>query len=416
MSNFPLSETKWVKTPLGEVVKFLSGGTPRKSREEYWNGDIPWAGSGELAVERLHDTELHISEEGGENGSRVVPAGTVLVVVRGMSLAKEFRVSLTMRRMAFNQDLKAIVPTSVLTSDFLFYFLLSCRETIREKATEASHGTKKLELDVLKEHVITIPPLDMQQSIVEMLAGYDDLLANNRRRMALLEESARRVYREWFIHLRAPGLRRSANGLPKGWTRCRIGDIADCVGGGTPSTGVAEYWDGGDVTWVTPTDVTRNAHFILLDSAKKITRAGLAGSSAKLVPPHAVLMTSRASVGYFALARREVCTNQGFISIVPENKKLSNYLLFQLSDRVEDIRLLGSGSTFPEVSRTKFRDFQVLLPTAGVIEQFDEFAEEILSQIHVLKRQNENLRAARDLLLPRLMSGELEIPASWLAA
>src|SRR5207244_1556569 len=101
------------------------------------------------------------------------------------------------------------------------------------------------------------------------------------------------------------------NGVPEVWERKRIGDVADCVGGGTPSTSVSHYWDDGDVTWVTPSDVTRNAHFVFLDSEKKITEAGLQSSSAKLVPPHAVLMTSRASVGFFAVAGREVCTNQG---------------------------------------------------------------------------------------------------------
>ena len=100
---------------------------------------------------------------------------------------------------------------------------------------------------------------------------------NNRRRMALLEEAARQLYREWFVRLRFPGHEhtRITHGLPEGWERQRLGNIAECVGGGTPSTSVASYWEDGDVTWVTPTDVTRNNHFVLLDSEKKITAAGL---------------------------------------------------------------------------------------------------------------------------------------------
>ena len=134
-------------------------------------------------------------------------------------------------------------------------------------------------------------------------------------------------------------------------------------------------------------------------------------SSAKLVPPHAVLMTSRASVGFFAIAGREVCTNQGFISIVPQEVAFSTYLLFHLSDRVDEIRAMGSGSTYPEVSRGKFRELSVVTPPTRLVADFDEQATLLLRQIRVLKQQNGKLRAARDLLLPRLMSGEMELNA-----
>lgn len=126
-------------------------------------------------------------------------------------------------------------------------------------------------------------------------------------------------------------------------------------------------------------------------------------------PPHAVLMTSRASVGYFAMAGREVCTNQGFISVVSHACTMSVYLLFHLSERVEEIRAMGSGSTYPEVSRTKFREFEVLVPPHVFVNEFDAQATLLLNQIRVLKQQNQKLRAARDLLLPRLMSGELAV-------
>ncbi len=199
------------------------------------------------------------------------------------------------------------------------------------KATMAS-----LNHDIIKRIALRLPTPVVQRNIVAVLSAYDDLIENNRRRMALLEEAARQLYREWFVRLRFPGHEhtRITNGVPEGWVRKRIGDVADCVGGGTPPTSVSNYWEDGDVTWVTPTDVTRNAHFVLLDSGKKITEAGLQKSSAKLVPPHAVLMTSRASVGFFAVAGREVCTNQGFVSIVAHEPMLWPWFLFHLSERV----------------------------------------------------------------------------------
>ena len=372
---------------------------------------MPWVSSGEMTAERIHDTQLHITEDAAADGSRIVPANTVLAVVRGMSLAKEFRVSITKREMAFNQDLKAFACEPDIESEFLFYALLARREHIRELATEASHGTKKLETQVLASFPILVPRPDVQRRVIEVISAYDDLIENNRRRMALSEESARQLYREWFVRLRFPGHEhtRITHGVPEGWERQRLGNIAECVGGGTPSTSVTSYWEDGDVTWVTPTDVTRNNHFVLLDSEKKITAAGLQNSSAKLVPAHAVLMTSRASVGFFAVTGREVCTNQGFISVVPNEDVLSPYLLFHLSARVEEIRSMGSGSTYPEVSRGKFREFEVAVPDMKLVSLFAEQAELMLKHIRVLKQQNQKLRDARDLLLPRLMSGEIAV-------
>jgi type I restriction enzyme S subunit len=313
--------------------------------------------------------------------------------------------------MMIQKALHRIRPHDCIDHRFLFYSFLH-KGRIGTLATLFTGATiKHLPREKLAKVEITFPSLDVQQRIADTLSAYDDLIENNRRRMALLEEAARQLYREWFVRLRFPGYEHTpiTNGVPEGWERKRIGDAADCVGGGTPSTSVSNYWEDGDITWVTPTDVTRNTHFILLDSEKKITEAGLQNSSAKLVPSHAVLMTSRASVGFFAVAGKEVCTNQGFISIVPHEATLWPYFLFHLSERVEEIRAMGSGSTYPEVSRGKFRALEVLLPKHALTADFCEQATALLKQIRVLKQQNQQLRAARDLLLPRLMSGEIAV-------
>lgn len=290
---------------------------------------------------------------------------------------------------------------------FVAYFLRNALSNYQSDKA-AVPGVNRNVLHAMK---VRYPIGKLQEQIADILSAYDDLIENNRRRMALLEDAARQLYREWFVRLRFPGHEhtRILNGVPEGWKQKRIGDVAECVGGGTPSTAVSNYWEEGDVTWVTPTDVTRNAHFVLLDSEKKITEAGLQNSSAKLVPPHAVLMTSRASVGFFAVAGREVCTNQGFISIVPHEPALWPYFLLNLSERVEEIRAMGSGSTYPEVSRGKFRELEVLLPKHAFSAAFCEQATDLLKQIRILKQQNQRLRAARDLLLPRLMSGEIAV-------
>ena len=185
-----MSVAHWDRRPLGRCAKFLSGGTPSKSRPEFWEGEIPWVSSGEMTETYINDTPLHITAEAAEDGSRVVPANTVLAVVRGMSLAKEFRVAITKREMAFNQDLKAFACETDVEPEFLLYALLARRGHIRELATEASHGTKKLETDVLANFSILLPKPRIQRRVIEVISAYDDLIENNRRRMGVAGRSS----------------------------------------------------------------------------------------------------------------------------------------------------------------------------------------------------------------------------------
>jgi type I restriction enzyme S subunit len=229
--------------------------------------------------------------------------------------------------------------------------------------------------------------------------------------MALLEQAARLIYDEWFVRLRFPGHEgvRVVDGVPEGWARVAIPDVADTIGGGTPATGVDAFWHEGDIEWVTPSDVTKNPHFVLTTVERAITSAGLAASSAKLLPKHAILMSSRASIGFFAIPGREVTTNQGFISIVCHDPQMWPYLLMHLSSRVEEIRGLGTGTTFLEVSKGKFRNLMVLRPSGSVLAAYAEAVSPVFEQIRKLKQQNEVLVRTRDLLLPRLMSGEVTV-------
>ena len=187
-----------------------------------------------------------------------------------------------------------------------------------------------------------------------------------------------------------------------------MNDVCDAIGGGTPSTERSEYW-GGDVVWVTPTDVTRNDCLVMLDSAKKITEVGLANSSAKLVPAETILMTSRASIGFFALMDQPVCTNQGFISVIPKQDNIRMYLLFNMMGRVEEMITLATGSTFKELSKKTFRSLQINWPTPDILQAFEDTVYPMIQQTRHIKKQSEQLKRARDLLLPKLMSGQLDV-------
>jgi type I restriction enzyme, S subunit len=404
---------RWHDTTLGEVADLISGGTPSKERPDYWDGDIPWVSAKDLKHNYIFDSELHVTEVGAANGTKIVPANTVLFVVRGMSLANEFRISLSKVPVAFNQDLKALRPRADVDPGFLFYALFAQRDSIRQRTGEASHGTKKLETEVAKAIEIRMPRGIVEQRRVASIAEqYDLLIVNNRRRIELLEQSARMLFKEWFVWLRYPGHEHDkiADGVPVGWEKKRIEELAKTIGGGTPSTAVSNYWEGGDVTWFIPTDITNNDCLILLESERNITEAGLKNSSARILPRGSILMTSRASVGFFGIYDEgDCCTNQGFISIVPSFPHARMYMLHDLMRRKEEIVGKAGGTTYKEINKTTFRNMTMLIPSNELLQEFEEFCVDIFEQVRALKRQSHTATTARDLLLPRLMDGRIPV-------
>ena len=290
---------------------------------------------------------------------------------------------------------------------FVAYLL---RNTLRNYRTEKA-AVPGVDRNVLHALRVRAPSPNEQTAIVSILSAYDDLIENNRRRIALLEESARLLYREWFVHFRFPGHEhvKITDGIPAVWERRAFDDVCTAVGGGTPKTSKPEYWSDGDIPWYTPTDVTRNTCLALLDSATKITEAGLRKSSAKMLPPGTVLMTSRASVGFFGIIDAPSCTNQGFISILPHDQWARMYVLHNLMHRVEEIRSHAGGATYREISKGKFRTLPVVLPEESLLRKFEDQASTLHAQVRKLHAMNQTLTRARDLLLPRLMSGEIAV-------
>ena len=293
---------------------------------------------------------------------------------------------------------------------FLYHYLRS--NIFKRQVNSLRTGAAQPQLPIrdIRAIGIPVPTISTQHRIADILSAYDDLIENNRRRIALLERAARELYREWFVRLRFPGHEHTkiVDGVPEGWERKKISDACNTTGGGTPSTKVASYW-GGDVTWVVPTDVTKNDCLVLLDSARKITEEGLHESSAKMVPAETILMTSRASVGFFALIDREVCTNQGFINVIPRDEEMRLYLLFNLMSRVAEFRSNAKGSTYPEISKGRFRDMDIVVPAKPLVVEFANITATIIRQVRCLKRLTLGLCQARELLLPRLMSGEVAV-------
>lgn len=292
--------------------------------------------------------------------------------------------------MMIQKAIHRIRPHENLDFRYLYYDFLHKGRTGEFASMFTGATIKHLPGQNLAKIEIAIPPLDIQRRIADILSAYDDLIENNRRRIDLLEQSARMLYKEWFVTLRFPGHEhvKVKDGVPQGWEKKLIGDVCQTIGGGTPSTQKREFWDDGNIIWVTPTDVTRNDCLALLDSEKKITEDGLRNSSAKLLPPDTILMTSRASIGFFAMMDKEASTNQGFISIIPNDPVLKMYMLHNLIFRVEEIRSNAGGTTFKEITKTRFRAMSITIPPKHLLEQFEENVYAILQQTRILKNKS----------------------------
>lgn len=242
---------------------------------------------------------------------------------------------------------------------------------------------------------IPVPPPADQRRITAVLGALDDKIDSNERLARSMIELVETAFE--FIRLD-----------PEASTMV-LGDLGIVRGGGTPSTTVDEYWEPGEIVWVTPKDMTALRTPLIAGSKRLISASGLANSSAKLLPRGTVLYTSRATLGHVAIADCSLATNQGFIAIEPDGFS-SEFVLMTLRDRNEAIVAQASGSTFLEVNKTNFKAVDCMRPSAAALEEFDAVAGPAMRKVAAVERETRTLRAIRDELLPKLVSGEIRIP------
>ena len=289
-----------------------------------------------------------------------------------------------------------------------------------------------LNQQILARVPIVIPPIAEQEALAAVLGALDDKIELNRRMNATLEAMARALFQSWFVdfdpvrakldgrlpeHLDATtvalfpaAFEDSKNGhIPRGWILQPVGDVVECVGGGTPSTGDAKYWDGGTFHWTTPKDFSSLQAPVLLDTDRKLTGAGIAKISSGLLPAGTLLMSSRAPVGYLAVAAMPVAINQGFIAMKC-NQNASNWFMLNWCQlNMPEIESRATGTTFAEISKQNFRPILVALPPKELMGAFTARVSPLYERIVANLRQSRILATLRDTLLPKLLSGELSV-------
>jgi type I restriction enzyme S subunit len=424
---------EWRETTLGQVTDFLSGGTPSKDAPQYWGGTIPWVSAKDMKRFRLDETEDHVTEEGAANGTKIVPSDTILLLARGMTLLNDVPICVVKRPMTFNQDVKALRPKPGVRNEYLPYLLLGNKERLLSLVDLAGHGTGRLNSDELKSLDVILPPEPEQRAIAHILGTLDDKIELNRRMNETLEAMARALFKSWFVDF--DPVRAKAEGhnpdsdlpkpladlfpdsfedsdlgkIPKGWSVQTIGDLADIVGGSTPSTTKSMFWEGGVHHWATPKDLSNLSMPVLLDTERRITDAGLAQIGSGLLPIGTVLLSSRAPIGYLAIAEIPVAINQGFIAMKPRDG-ISNLFLLQWTRSAHaEIVSRANGSTFLEISKANFRQVPVVIPPNEVMMRFDQVVRPIYERVVDGERESIVLSALRDKLLPVLIYGRVRV-------
>lgn len=397
----------WEKVPLGELTINLDSiripvrGSERKS------GPYPYYGASGIVdyIDKyLFDGEYLLISEDGENlRTRQTP---IAFLAKG--------------KFWVNNHAHVVQGNERASTRFLSYALAAT-----DVSGYLSGSTMpKLTQGNLNRIPVTAPSIEEQKRIAHILGTLDDKIELNRRINTTLEAMARALYQSWFVNF--DPVRRNAEGgefrpedvlfpdsfkdsavgdIPLGWTVERVGDVVDCVGGGTPSTKEPMFWDDGVHHWTTPKDFSSLQSPILIDTSRKLTKAGIAKISSGLLPAGTLLLSSRAPVGYLAISAIPVAINQGFIAMKCNDRASNYFMLNWCQTNMAEIKNRATGTTFPEISKNSFRPISVILPPKALMAEYTAKVAPLYAQVTANLNQSRTLAKLRDTLLPSLLSG-----------
>ena len=291
-----------------------------------------------------------------------------------------------------------IRPCNVVYPLYLYYYF--CMENTKQFIRNIAVGATmpSINTKLMKDLEVPLPTKEIQQKIASILSALDDKIELNNKINENLESQAQAFFTDLFI----------TNAKPE-WKTGTVSDLGDVVGGGTPSKKVEEYYTNDGIAWITPKDLSNDKSKFITHGETDITDLGLAKSSATLMPRGSVLFSSRAPIGYIAIADGQVSTNQGFKSIVPFDNVGTAYVYYFLKENLSAIENVASGSTFKEVSGGTMKNFPAIIPDADTLAQFKQFCSPLLEQQRALEYENRYLASLRDALLPKLMNGEIDV-------
>lgn len=329
--------------------------------------------------------------------AREAPAGNAAIIRAGQE------VCLGQRTVLIRPDKKKVCP------QFLAYYILAPKQQYELLGTANGATVAHVNIPIIRNMPVNIPKIKIQERIAEILSSYDDLIENNKKQIKLLEEVAERLYREWFVDLHFPGYENTEiiDGEPEGWKKQKISEFGEIITGKTPSTTKEQYY-GGNIPFVKIPDMHNCVYPIVTEST--LTTEGANTQKNKFIPKNGIMVSCIATVGLVNIAIEPCQTNQQINSIVLHDEQDLYYTYFTMKRLKALLEGVGSnGATMTNVNKTKFGNLEVLYPSNNLRKDYFDYCKPIFEKIYALSVGVHKLSQVRDGLLPKLMSGEIEV-------
>ena len=289
------------------------------------------------------------------------------------------------------------------------YWLMRTREYQRSIANTSTGATvHHTSPKKIYDYDLEVPPLPIQHRIATILSRYDSLIENYQKQIKLLEETAQRLYKEWFVDLHFPGHENTniVDGVPEGWERKKVGEIGTVITGKTPSTSNKENY-GGSIPFITIPDMHTGIYPV---SSVFLSEKGAESQSKKYIPQGALIVSCIGTAGLVCITKERCQTNQQINSLILDDKEMLHYMYFVFLSLKEHLNNIGSnGATMTNVNKSKFEGIDIVVPSSCIIRDFSQRTTPYFENIKSLQSQLRLLTEARDRLLPKLMSGDIEI-------
>ena len=394
-------KSEWTYRPLGELVSFASGGTPSKKRDDYWGGTIPWISAKTLKTENIDTSDLFITEEGLKAGSKIAPKGSILLLTRGSGLFNGIPIARVEKDVAFNQDIKCLDSYGEVENEFIFYWLLSQKDYLMAKVGVTGIGAGKFDLDFLQKLMIPIPSERERKSIVGFASSISEKIRCNAKVNDNLEQQAVALFKSWFVDFSLFG-----GTVPENWEDTTLENITTLI-----TRGIApKYSDNSDQTVVNQKCI-RN-HTIDLSLARTHTPKAINEKWLKfgdlLINSTGDGTLGRVAQVWFA---PKALTVDSHVTIVrPAREELIFYIGLWGILHEKEIESLHTGSTGQtELPRDRVKKLKLLLPDNISLSRFNSIIAPMASTIISNQEENQKLASLRDTLLPKLMSGEIDV-------
>lgn len=390
----------WSNARIGDLGRVVTGKTPSRARADYFGDQHPFVTPSDFGFMHYYCTEVAegVSELGFEKHTRqTVPRDASMCVCIGNTIGK---CAIASEPCLTNQQINSVIAGENSDSKFVYYLLCSMHDQIRAVGLGGGAAQPIINKTKFSALEVQVPDLKTQRAIADILSAYDDLIENNRRRIALLEDAARLLYREWFVHFRFPGHERVkiTDGLPEGWGWKSLIEAAEVVMGQSPKS---VYYNEIGEGLPFHQGVTGYGQRFLTDRiySSAVTKVAEAGD---------ILVSVRAPVGRINITQNKIVLGRGLAAIRSRAAQQS-YLFYALKNHFHTEDIIGSGSIYAATNKKELESQALIDPTPRLLKEFELQANAIDGQILCLTNQNEKLVQARDLLLPRLMNGEIAV-------